>query len=46
LTIFLRDLEIMVRTLVAGAVRPSPKQLSAKAARARKSSRSKTGDRR
>ena len=43
---FLRDLEIMVRTLVAGAVRPSPKQLSAKAARARKSSRSKTGDRR
>ena len=43
---FLRDLEIMVRTLVAGAVSPSSKKLSAKPARARKSSRSRTGDRR
>jgi len=43
---FLRDLEIMVRTLVAGAVSPSPRKLSARPKPAKQSSRSKTGDRR
>jgi TetR/AcrR family acrAB operon transcriptional repressor len=43
---FLRDLEIMVRTLVAGAVSSSPMKPSAKPAPAKKSTRRKTGDRR
>jgi len=43
---FLRDLEIMVRTLVAGAVSSSPRKPSAKPAPAKKSTRRKTGDRR
>jgi len=47
---FLRDLSIMIRTLVAGAVIPSPKPLpartrSAKTNPARKSARRKSGDR-
>jgi TetR/AcrR family acrAB operon transcriptional repressor len=41
---FLRDFSIMVRTLVAGAVSPSPKPRPAKPA-ARKSARRKSGDR-
>jgi AcrR family transcriptional regulator len=41
---FLRDFSIMVRTLVAGAVNPSPKPRPAKPA-ARKSARRKSGDR-
>ena len=43
---FLRDLETMVRTLVAGAVSPSPKPRSAKPTAApRKSPARKPGDR-
>ena len=42
---FLRDFSIMVRTLVAGAVGPSPKPRPAKAKPARKSVRRKSGDR-
>ena len=47
---FLRDLSIMIRTLVAGAVIPSPKPLpartrSVKTNPARKSARRKSGDR-
>jgi TetR/AcrR family acrAB operon transcriptional repressor len=41
---FLRDFSIMVRTLVAGAVGPSPKPRPARAA-AKKSVRRKSGDR-
>jgi hypothetical protein len=41
---FLRDFSIMVRTLVAGAVSPSPKPRAVKAA-AKKSARRKPGDR-
>jgi AcrR family transcriptional regulator len=40
---FLKDLEIMVRTLVAGAVGPSPKRV--KPAAATKNARTKPGDR-
>jgi TetR/AcrR family acrAB operon transcriptional repressor len=43
---FLKDLEIMVRTLVAGAVGPSPKPRPAKHATAKKSRLTKPGDRR
>jgi len=43
---FLKDLEIMVRTLVAGAVGPSPKPRPVKAATAKKSRLTKPGDRR
>jgi TetR/AcrR family acrAB operon transcriptional repressor len=43
---FLRDLEIMVRTLVAGAAGPSPKPRSVKPAAAKKPVRTKPGDRR
>jgi len=42
---FLRDLKIMVRTLVAGAVGASPNPRIAKPAAAKKSTRKKTGDR-
>ena len=42
---FLRDLEIMMRTLVAGAVGPSPRPRVAKPATAKKSPRKKPGDR-
>jgi AcrR family transcriptional regulator len=42
---FLRDLEIMLRTLVAGAVGLSPKPNSTKPATAKKSTPAKTGDR-
>jgi TetR/AcrR family acrAB operon transcriptional repressor len=41
---FLRDFSIMVRTLVAGAIRPSPKPRPVKVA-ARKFARRKSGDR-
>jgi TetR/AcrR family acrAB operon transcriptional repressor len=43
---FLKDLEIMVRTLVAGAVGPSPKPHPVKRAAAKKSRLAKPGDRR
>jgi AcrR family transcriptional regulator len=43
---FLKDLEIMVRTLVAGAVGPSPKLRPVKPAAAKKSRLTKPGDRR
>jgi TetR/AcrR family acrAB operon transcriptional repressor len=43
---FLKDLEIMVRTLVAGAIGPSPKPRSVKSAAAKKSRLTKPGDRR
>jgi AcrR family transcriptional regulator len=43
---FLKDLEIMVRTLVAGAVGPSPKPHPVKLATAKKSRLTKPGDRR
>jgi AcrR family transcriptional regulator len=43
---FLKDLEIMVRTLVAGAVGPSPKPHLVKLATAKKSRLTKPGDRR
>ena len=42
---FLRDFSIMVRTLVAGAVRPSPKPPLARTKPAKKSVRQKSGDR-
>jgi TetR/AcrR family acrAB operon transcriptional repressor len=42
---FLRDLSIMVRTLVAGAVIASPKPPTVKPATAKKSASRKTGDR-
>jgi AcrR family transcriptional regulator len=42
---FLKDLEIMLRTLVAGALDPSPKPRPVKRALAKKSSRKKPGDR-
>jgi TetR/AcrR family acrAB operon transcriptional repressor len=42
---FLRDFSIMVRTLVAGAVSPSPKPRTAKTNPAKKSARQKSGDR-
>jgi TetR/AcrR family acrAB operon transcriptional repressor len=42
---FLRDFSIMVRTLVAGAVGPSPKPRTAKTNPAKKSARQKSGDR-
>jgi len=42
---FLRDFSVMVRTLVAGAVGPSPKARPAKAKSAKKSVRTKSGDR-
>ena len=44
--VFLKDLEIMVRTLVAGAVGPSPKLRPVKSATAKKSRLTKPGDRR
>jgi AcrR family transcriptional regulator len=43
---FLKDLEIMVRTLVAGAVGPSPKPRPVKRAAAKKIHLTKPGDRR
>jgi TetR/AcrR family acrAB operon transcriptional repressor len=43
---FLKDLEIMVRTLVAGAIGPSPKPRPVKPAAAKKSRLTKPGDRR
>jgi len=43
---FLKDLEIMVRTLVAGAVGPSPKPRPVKRAAANKNRLTKPGDRR
>ena len=43
---FLKDLEIMVRTLVAGAVGPSPKPRPVKRAAARRIHPTKPGDRR
>ena len=43
---FLRDLEFMLRTLVAGAVSPAPKTPTAKPKPVRKSTPRKTGDRR
>jgi TetR/AcrR family acrAB operon transcriptional repressor len=43
---FLKDLEIMVRTLVAGAVGPSPKPRPVKRAAARRIHLTKPGDRR
>jgi AcrR family transcriptional regulator len=42
---FLKDLEIMMRTLVAGAVGPSPKARVVKSAAAKRSARTKPGDR-
>jgi AcrR family transcriptional regulator len=42
---FLRDFGVMVRTLVAGAVGPSPKPRTVKPAPAKKSVRTKSGDR-
>ncbi len=42
---FLKDLETMLRTLIAGAVGPSPKPRPAKPKIAKKSSRTKPGDR-
>jgi TetR/AcrR family acrAB operon transcriptional repressor len=42
---FLRDFSVMVRTLVAGAVVPSPKPRPAKATQTKKSIRTKSGDR-
>jgi TetR/AcrR family acrAB operon transcriptional repressor len=44
--VFLKDLEIMVRTLVAGAVGPSPKPRPVKRAAARRIHLTKPGDRR
>lgn len=43
---FLRDLEIMLRTLVAGAVSPAPRKPAAKPKPIRKSTPRKPGDRR
>jgi AcrR family transcriptional regulator len=42
---FLKDLETMLRTLIAGAVGPAPTPRKVKAAIAKKSSRKKPGDR-
>jgi AcrR family transcriptional regulator len=42
---FLRDLETMLRTLIAGAVAPTPRPRPVKHALAKKSSRKKPGDR-
>jgi TetR/AcrR family acrAB operon transcriptional repressor len=42
---FLEDLEIMLRTLVAGAVAPSPKPRAVKQAASKKFPRTKSGDR-
>jgi AcrR family transcriptional regulator len=42
---FLKDLETMLRTLIAGAVGPAPAPRKVKAAIAKKSSRKKPGDR-
>jgi AcrR family transcriptional regulator len=42
---FLKDFEIMLRTLVAGAVAPAPKPRLVKPAAAKKSARTKPGDR-
>jgi len=42
---FLRDFSVMVRTLVAGAVGPSPKLRTVKSTPAKKSVRTKSGDR-
>jgi AcrR family transcriptional regulator len=42
---FLKDLKIMVRTLVAGAVRPAPNPRTVKPAAAKKSPRKTPGDR-
>jgi len=42
---FFRDLDIMLRTLIAGAVGPSNKPRAAKTKIAKKSSRTKSGDR-
>jgi hypothetical protein len=42
---FLQDLEIMLRTLVAGAVAPSPKPRAVKQAASKKFPRTKSGDR-
>ena len=42
---FLRDMETMLRTLIAGAVGPSPTPRKAKPKIAKKSSRKKPGDR-
>jgi hypothetical protein len=42
---FLKDLEIMLRTLVAGAAGLSPNPHPAKPATAKKSTRTKPGDR-
>jgi AcrR family transcriptional regulator len=42
---FLRDLQTMLRTLIAGATGPSPKRRKVKSKIAKKSSRTKPGDR-
>lgn len=42
---FLSDLETMLRTLIAGAIGPSPKRRMVSATTAKKSSRTKPGDR-
>jgi AcrR family transcriptional regulator len=42
---FLSDLETMLRTLIAGAIGPSPKRRMVNATTAKKSSRTKPGDR-
>jgi AcrR family transcriptional regulator len=42
---FLRDLQTMLRTLIAGAITPSPKRRKVKATIAKKTSRTKPGDR-
>jgi hypothetical protein len=42
---FFRDLDIMLRTLIAGAVGPSNKPRTVKTKIAKKSSRAKPGDR-
>ena len=42
---FLRDLQTMLRMLIAGAIAPLPKRRMVKATIAKKSSRKKPGDR-
>jgi hypothetical protein len=42
---FLRDLQTMLRTLIAGAISPSPTPRTVKSKIAKKSSRAKPGDR-
>jgi TetR/AcrR family acrAB operon transcriptional repressor len=42
---FFRDLDIMLRTVIAGAVGPSNKPRTAKPKTAKKSSRTESGDR-